>query len=528
MSHALSIIDKNFPIHNGILLQMSIKPTVIINLEKMAGYINKIIPILALLGAYLGQKISPYFHIITAIFTLLALLNIYYFYIQKKHTLLANFGIIAQGRYLLESIGPELRQYLFSSDTEERPFNRVERSEIYRKSKGANDSAAFGSQLNFDDTEFKLLHSMYPIDKSEIDPFRIEFGKERNLKNSYAIKTPIMISAMSFGALGKNAVRALARGAKKAGIPICTGEGGYPKYHLMEGCDLIFQMGTAKFGTRDKDGTLDDAKLQALSALPQIKMIEIKLSQGAKPGKGGLLPKEKITKEIAELRNVPMDQDIVSPPYHSECKDAPSTVAFIKKIQTLSNLPVGIKLCIGRKSEFEALLSAMKKAKTYPDYIAIDGAEGGTGAATKSFLDDVGTPLFPALEFVESALKKAKIRDKLKLICAGKLISPGKQFAAMSLGADACYSARGFLLALGCIQALQCNKNTCPVGITTHSPHLQRGLDIEAKSNRIKNYVERLIHDYHELLAALGKTHYKDLSKDNLIIPSYSNPLHKI
>jgi len=296
---------------------------------------------------------------------------------------------------------------------------------------------------------------------------------------------------------------------------------------LMEGADIIFQMGTAKFGVRKKDGTLDDKKLKELSGKSQIKMIEIKFSQGAKPGKGGLLPKEKITKEISELRGVPMDRDVVSPSSHSECNNPVNTVKFIKRVQDVSQLPVGIKLCLGNPDEFRELIREMKKQNTFPDYISIDGGEGGTGAAPKGFMDDVGIKIFDALPIVHEILIQEKIRDKFKILAAGKLINPGKQLIAMCLGADAVYTARGFMFALGCIQALQCNKNTCPVGITTHDRKLQRGLDIEDKSDRIKNYVDNLDRDFYELLTSTGAKKVDDLSPRNIYIPKFNIDLNK-
>ena len=301
-----------------------------------------------------------------------------------------------------------------------------------------------------------------------------------------------MLSAMSFGSLGSAAVRSLSRGARDAGIPMNTGEGGYPKYHLMGGADLIFQIGTAKFGVRNDDGSLNDAKLEELSNHPQVKMIEIKLSQGAKPGKGGLLPKEKITKEISDLRGVPMGKDVVSPPSHLECKDLSSTVQFIRRVQDVSRLPVGIKLALGKQEEFRALVTEMINEDVFPDYISIDGAEGGTGAAPKSFLDQVGVPLRPALHSAQQVLVETGARDRVRLCGAGKLINAGRILVAMALGADVCYTARGFMLALGCIQAMQCGNNSCPIGIATHDRQLQRGVDIELRSKRIVNYVDHL------------------------------------
>ena len=314
---------------------------------------------------------------------------------------------------------------MFANDVEEKPFNRIERSEVYRKALDIDSSASFGTQLDYSD--IKLLHSMFPIAKSDIVPFKLVFGEERNIENTFTIHKPMIISGMSFGALGENAVRALARGAKQAGIPMNTGEGGHPKYHMMESDQLIFQMGTAKFGVRHPDGRLDEKKLRALSAQPQIRMIEIKLSQGAKPGKGGLLPKEKITEEIAELRGVERGKDVIFPSYHVECTDVTHTVQFISHVQEVSQLPVGIKFCLGRLDEVRQLFQEMKNQNQFPDFITIDGAEGGTGAAPKSFMDEVGTPLLRALPQVHQLLIDMGIRNRLKILASGKLINAGKQ-----------------------------------------------------------------------------------------------------
>ena len=494
--------------------------TFAIDLEKISRTANIGIVLLCGLFGLAGYFVSFYFHFLTVALFLLVLLNLYWRHVQKSHTLLANFGFLAQIRYLVESVGPEFRQYLSASDTEESPFSRVERAEVYRKAKGIDSTAAFGSLLAYDRTEIKLRHSFYPVDKDQLEPFDVAVGAARGLDTTYNIRRPIMISAMSYGALGENAVRALARGAKLAGTIMNTGEGGHPKYHLMEGCDLIFQMGTAKFGVRTEDGRLDEGKLATLAATDQVKMIEIKLSQGAKPGKGGLLPKEKITAEIAELRGVPMGQDVISPAHHVECVDAASTVEFIGRIQRVSDLPTGIKFCLGRPDELRALVQEMRRQDTVPDFITVDGGEGGTGAAPKSFMDDLGLPLFEALPAVHQILRDEGVRDRLVIFASGKLISPGKQLKALSFGADVAYTARGFLLALGCIQALQCNRNTCPVGITTHQKQLQMGLDIEDKARRVANYIEALHHEHVELLAATGRSSARLLTEENVYLPA--------
>ncbi len=420
---------------------------------------------------------------------------------------------------MLESLGPELRQYLYSGDREERPFNRTERAEVYRKANNVDSASSFGSQNDFDATEIKLRHSLFPISKEQLEPYSLTFGEERGIQNTYTLTVPFIISGMSYGALGKRAVRSLARGIARVGGLMNTGEGGYPKYHLMENCDLAFQIGTAKFGVRNEDGTLNDQLLADLAAKEQIKIIEIKLSQGAKPGKGGMLPKEKITPEISELRGVPMGKDVVSPTHHSECEDYPSTVKFIRRVQDVSQLPVGIKMCIGDPRQFFELIGEMKRQDIFPDFITIDGAEGGTGAAPKAFIDRVGMPLFPALKTANDILLSAGVRQKLKIIASGKLINPGSQIIAFCLGADAIATARGFMLSIGCIQAMQCGSNTCPIGITSHKEHLERGIDIADKAIRVANYVHNLEHDLNELLCATGSRSVSDLTFDQLYVP---------
>ncbi len=490
-----------------------------LNLEKIASFANLSLGFFLLFGILGGMLWDKSFYWLVAVLLPLNALNVYYLYIQKQHALLANFGILALFRYFIESLGPEFRQYLYSSDTEEKPFNRSERTDVYKKAKNMETSSAFGSLLIFDGKEFKLKHSFYPVDTERIEIFRSCFGEERGLKNSYSIHKAIMIGGMSYGALGRKAVRALSRGAKKSGIPINTGEGGYPRYHLMEKADLIFQIGTAKFGVRNEDSSFSPDLLEKIANLHPVKMIEIKFSQGAKPGKGGLLPKEKVTHEIAELRGIPMGKDVVSPPGHAECTSALSTVKFIRSIQEISGLPTGIKFCLGSTKEMEELLLEMKKQNIYPDYMAIDGSEGGTGAAPKTFMDDLGYPLFFGVEKITQLLEKHQIKDKFKLVTSGKLLNAGKQMMSLSMGASAFYTSRGFMLAIGCIQALRCNNNTCPVGITTHSEKLQHGLDIEEKSERVKNYISNLDHQHYELLAAMGKTNFRELNKANLIFP---------
>ena len=510
------------PGRTDTLRSKSMAMTIEVDLHKTAKSVNTMLVILLPVAFFAGHYVSFYFHFATVALLFINIINAFYMFVQRRHTLLRNFGILAQARYFMERIGPELRQYLFSSDTEERPFNRQERAEVYRKAYNVDSASSFGSQNEFDASELKIRHSMFPLLPEKLQPFSLTFGEERKLESAYTITKPIMISAMSFGALGQNAIRSLARGAKAAGIPMNTGEGGFPKYHLQEGCDLIFQLGTAKFGVRHDDGSLNEAKLRELVKHDSIRMLEIKLSQGAKPGKGGLLPKEKITEEIAELRGVSRDHDVVSPPGHIECADPAATVRFIARVQELGGLPTGIKMCLGNENDFRALVREMKAQNVFPDWITVDGAEGGTGAAPKSFMDGVGVPLWSGLHSVNQILIEAGIRDRMKLLASGKLINAARIITAMALGADACYSARGFMLSLGCIQALQCGQNTCPIGITTHNPELQRGLDIAAKSIRVASFVHNLTHDFEQLQAATGKAFHRDLTWEDLYIPEGS------
>lgn len=494
-----------------------------VDLHRLAKATNAFVFTLPFLFFLLGYFVSFYFHFLTVAALFLLVVNFSYRHIQNEHTILRNFGILGQGRYLIESIGPELRQYLFLNDREERPFNRAERSEVYRKAKNVDSAASFGTLTEYDASEIKLRHSLFPTDPRKKRDFRLTLGEERGVDEPYTLRRPIMISAMSYGALGERAVRALARGAALAGIPMNTGEGGYPKYHLMEKADLIFQLGTAKFGARHEEGRLDEEKLRAIAALPQARMIEIKFSQGAKPGKGGLLPKEKITREIAELRNIPPGKDAVSPPRHTECHDLASTVDFISRIQRLVPVPVGIKMAVGSLHAVHEFVCAMKERNVFPDWITVDGGEGGTGAAPSGFLDRVGMPLLPSLFGVAQILVMEGVRDRLKIFAGGKLINAGRQAVAFALGADAVYTARGFMLAIGCIQARECANNTCPVGITTHDPMLQAGLDPGVKATRVDHYVRNTLHDLEQLVSAAGKCCPSELSEADLFIPSGTN-----
>ncbi|HLC77653.1 MAG TPA: FMN-binding glutamate synthase family protein [Candidatus Nanoarchaeia archaeon] len=452
----------------------------------------------------------------------LAVADSYLRYGQKKHTILQNFGLFGGLRYALESLGPELRQYFFASDTEERPFSRRIRSYVYRLAKNEPiKTVAFGTLEDLVDRPM-ILQSLFPKSSKDVEPFSLTFGEERNLSTSYTITHPVMISGMSYGALGDRAVRALSKGAKIAGVPMSTGEGGLSEYHLSGGCDIIYQMGTAKFGVANSDQSLNDDKLREIASNNNVKMIEIKFSQGAKPGAGGFLPKEKVTPKLAKTRGIPLGQDVISPPRQIECDNYENTIKFIDRVQRVSGLPTGIKMCYGRDDEFQGLVDEMTRQGVFPDYIAIDGAEGGTGAAPQDFIDDVGMPIAVGLKRADYILKNKGVRNRTKIIASGKLVTPAEQFKALAEGADAVYTGRGPLLALGCIQALECNKGTCPTGITTHDEHLQRGLDVDVKGQRVGNYFNNIRSGLDHLLMATGKRSYRELSQEDVYDPKNS------
>jgi len=423
---------------------------------------------------------------------------------QKKHSIRRNFPLIGNLRYFFEMIRPEINQYFVESNTDGKPFSRESRSIVYQRAKGALDTLPFGTQQHVYASNYEWMeHSIYPADHLKEEP-RIIIGSHE-CKQKYAT-SHLNISAMSYGALSPNAVLALNKGAKLGGFYHNTGEGGLTPYHLKHGGDITWQLGTGYFGCRDKKtGFFEPSLFQEKSQNPQVKMIEIKLSQGAKPGHGGILPKEKLTKEIAEIRGVHMGEDVISPPHHTAFQNAYGLIAFVQKLRELSGgKPVGFKMCVGKKSEVLDIIKAMKETGIIPDFITIDGAEGGTGAAPLEFSNSIGTPLNEGLSFVSRTLHEFDIRKEIKIIASGKIITGFDIFTKLALGADLCNSARGMMFALGCIQALRCNTNKCPTGIATQDPELYRGLDVEDKSKRVAKYHEATIKSFLEILAASG------------------------
>ncbi|EKD42374.1 MAG: hypothetical protein ACD_73C00185G0003 [uncultured bacterium] len=435
--------------------------------------------------------------------------------IQKKHSILRNFPVLGHGRFLMEAIRPELQQYFVESNLNGMPISRELRSIVYQRSKGDLQTVPFGTQKNVYAEGYEWVgHSMFP---QKVDPksMRVWIGRE-NSGQPYE-SSLLNISALSFGALSKTAILALNEGAHIGGFSHNTGEGGLTGYHLAGGGDLVWQIGTGYFGCRTSDGQFSEEIFAQKAIQPQVKMIEIKLSQGAKPSHGGILPAVKVTPEIAAIRGVEMGSDILSPACHRAFEGPGGLVLFADKLRQLSGgKPVGIKLCVGRKDEFEDIVKAMLRLNKYFDFIAVDGGEGGTGASPLEFTDSVGMPLKDGLSFVHDTLQKHGIRQKMKIIASGKIITAFEILVALSLGADLVNSARGMMLALGCIHAVRCNTNTCPVGITTNDPELYQGLDVSVKKVRVARYHAETIVALAELTGAMGYSHPSQITRKDI------------
>ena len=425
--------------------------------------------------------------------------------LQSKQAIKRNYPILGRFRYIMEDLRPKIYQYFVESDIDGRPINRIERSTIYQRAKLETDTTPFGTQLDVYAEGYEWIsHSIAPLDahKMNMSP-RITFGGS-DCKQPYSASI-LNVSAMSFGSLSPNAVEALNGGAKIGGFAHNTGEGGISQYHLAQGGDLIWQIGTGYFGARDRSGAFNDEAFSTNASLPNVKMIEIKLSQGAKPGHGGILPAAKNTPEIAAIRLVEVGTTVYSPPFHSAFTTPTELVQFIARLRKLSNgKPIGFKLCVGKKSDFLAICKAMLAQNTFPDFITVDGGEGGTGAAPPEFSNFVGMPFMEGLSFVHDSLVGFGIRDKIKVIGSGKILSGFHIMRAMALGADACNSARAMMMAVGCIQALLCNTNTCPTGVATQDPELMAGLVVEDKKTRVANFHKNTVTSFMELLCASG------------------------
>jgi glutamate synthase domain-containing protein 2 len=430
---------------------------------------------------------------------------------QKQHTILRNFPVIGRFRYLFEMIRPEIRQYFIAGDQDETPFDREIRSIVYQRAKGVLDTLPFGTQQRITFPGYiSAKHSLSPTVLNENDG-RITVGGAQCKRPYHASR--LNISAMSYGALSQNAILALNLGAKTGNFAHNTGEGGLSPYHLQNGGDIIWQLGTAMFGCRTPEGRFNPEEFKKKAALDVVKMIELKLSQGAKPSHGGILPAVKVTPEIAEIRGVELGQDCLSPPTNPEFNTPEEMMYFIAKLRELSDgKPVGFKLAIGVRSQFLGICKAMLKTGIIPDFITIDGAEGGTGAAPMEFSDHLGEPLNEALIFVHNSLTGVGLRDKICVIASGKVATGFDMIHKLCIGADMCNSARAMMFALGCIQSLQCNKNTCPTGVTSQNPRLMRGLVVEDKYIRVARFHKATIHSFLELAGAMGVKKIDDLT----------------
>ena len=413
---------------------------------------------------------------------------------QTEHAIRRNFPVIGRFRYLFENLGEYFRQYFFAQDREELPFNRAQRTWAYRAAKDIDSTVAFGSTRDLRPVgTFIFVNCPYPVLETDVSPTSaLEIGPQS--RQPYVTDSLFNVSAMSFGAISKPAVLALSNGSRKAGNWINTGEGGLSPYHLEGGADIVFQIGTAKYGVRNEDGSLSDDKLREVAAHDQVKMIELKLSQGAKPGKGGILPGGKVTKEIARIRGIKAGEDSISPNRHPDIDNAEDLLDMINHLRDVSGLPVGFKSVIGAYGWLEELfqLILQRGIESAPDFITVDSGDGGTGAAPMSLMDSVGLPIRESLPLVVDLLNKYGLKGRIRVIASGKLITPAEAAAALCVGADFIQSARGFMFALGCIQAMQCNKNTCPTGVTTHDKHLQRGLVVEDKAERVEHYSKNM------------------------------------
>ena len=436
-------------------------------------------------------------------------------FFQTKHAILRNYPIMAHLRFIFEEIRPEMRQYFFEGDKDGMPFSRDRRAVVYQRAKMMLDVRPFGTNYDVYSNGFEwMAHSMSPRPVGK-EPFRIMIG-DVDCTKPYSASV-FNISAMSFGSLSANAIRALNGGAKRGGFAHDTGEGGYSPYHREGGGDIIWEIGSGYFGARNPDGTFSPEKFAAGAANEQVKMVELKLSQGAKPGHGGVLPAPKVSREIALTRGVPMGEDCISPSSHSAFSTPVEMMQFIGEMRRLSGgKPAGFKLCIGHEWEFLAVCKAMLETGIYPDFIVVDGKEGGTGAAPMEFIDHIGKPMRQGLYFVHNALIGIGARHRIKLGAAGKIITAFDIVRSMALGADWCNSARGFMFAVGCIRSQSCHTDRCPTGVATQDPTRQRALVVPDKIERVYNFHRATLHELAELTAAAGLDHPSEFKPEHI------------
>ncbi len=434
---------------------------------------------------------------------------------QRRHALLRNYPVIGHGRYLLEAFRPEIQQYFVESNLDGRPFDREQRSLVYQRAKGETQTVPFGTQRDVYEIGHEwIAHSLAPRTAVHDDP-RVPIGGADCTQPYRAAH--LNVSAMSYGSLSKNAVRALNHGARQGGFFHNTGEGGLSPYHLEPGGDVCWQIGTGYFSCRTADGAFEPTLFAERAAQPAVKLIELKLSQGAKPSHGGILPAAKVSPEIAAIRLVPMGKDVLSPPAHSAFSTPTGLLEFIARLRELSGgKPVGFKLCVGDRVELLAICRAMIATGITPDFITVDGAEGGTGAAPVEFSNSVGTPLREGLLMVHNALVGVGVRDRIRIIASGKIVTGFDVVRAIALGADLCNAARGMMFALGCIQARRCHENSCPVGVATTDELLASALDVDSKARRVASYQRATVHAFLELIGAAGLDNPAQLAPHHL------------
>ena len=463
--------------------------------------------------AGLSVVIHPYFLSATLLFAALFGLGFHDFF-QKKRGVLANYPVLGRARYILESIRPELRQYFWEADTDELPFSRNQRAMVYQRSKGILAARPLGTVLDTYAEDYSWLnHSVQPTHIENKD-FRVRVGKGKNAYDCSVLN----ISGTSFGAMSPPAIQALNTGAKLGGFAHNTGEGSFSKYHKMGGGDIIWQISTGYFGCRTKAGTFDATVFKKIAQDPQIKMIEIKLSQGAKPGHGGMLMAPKVTPEIAETRGIEPYKDCISPSSHSEFSTPRQLVEFIERLRKLSGgKPVGFKLCIGHPWEFAAIVKAMVETGTLADFVTVDGSEGGTGAAPVEFTDHLGCPLRDAIIYVDNTLKGAGVRQHVKIAASGKIVSAYDMVRHLALGADWCNMARPFMMSLGCIQARDCASGECPTGLATMDPKRFRVVDVEHRAKRVANFQANTVLAVGEMLEASGLNAPNELTRRHIV-----------
>jgi glutamate synthase domain-containing protein 2 len=445
----------------------------------------------------------------TLVFAGLTLLGIHDL-IQKDHAILRSYPIAAHMRFLLEEIRPEMRQYFFESEKDGMPFSRDTRAVVYQRAKMVLDKRPFGTQKNVYEEGYEWMHHSVAPKPHASEAFRIDIGGPDCTKPYSA--SVFNISAMSFGSLSPNAILSLNAGAKKGGFAHDTGEGGVSPYHQQNGGDLIWEIGSGYFGCRNRDGSFNPHEFARVAASEQIKMVELKVSQGAKPGHGGVLPAAKVSEEISRIRGIAMGEDCISPAYHKAFSTPVGMMEFIGEMRKLSGgKPAGFKLCIGHSWEFLAICKAMLQTGIYPDFIVVDGNEGGTGAAPLEFMDHLGMPMREGVNFVHNALVGIGARDRIRIGASGKIATAFDIARAMALGADWCNSARGFMFSLGCIQSLSCHTDRCPTGVATQEPSRARSLVVPLKTDRVQNYHKATLHALAELIAAAGLDHPQDI-----------------